>query len=180
MGGPYNISSLKSSTKRMISCLFYVELTSTPMLYSSPEIVCVRLLCRLSPSPEMMSLIRGLHLRSTCIYYRGVEAEWTVESLVTPEILTRCRRGESFSRDFEVQVSAMDSELDVRLRDTVIGEQSISNCPYKVERLIRDQGLDCAFGRRDHRFLCETQSTAGGVLTAEIEKLSEELGRFLP
>ncbi|KAH7000879.1 hypothetical protein EDB80DRAFT_721123 [Ilyonectria destructans] len=180
MGGPYNVSSLKSSTKRMLSCLFYIELMSTPMLYSSPETVCVRLLCRLPPSPEMMSLIRGLHLRSARIHYRGAEAEWAIESLVTPAILARCRRGESFSRDFEVQVSAMDSEVDVRLHDTLIGEQSISNCPYKVEKLIKDQGLDCAFGRRDHRFLGETKSTAGGVLTADIEKLSEELGRFLP
>ncbi|KAH6869642.1 hypothetical protein B0T10DRAFT_523573 [Thelonectria olida] len=179
MGGPYDALSFQLSAERMLSCLFYIELLSAPMLYSSPEAACIRLLCRLTPGPEMTNLITGLHLRSARIHYRGAEAQWTGDSLVTPAILARCRRGESFSRVLEVQVSAMDTVLDVRLRDSLMGEQSISNCPYKVEKLIRDQGLDCAFGRRDHRLLCET-GTTGNSLTAEIEKLSEELGRFLP
>jgi hypothetical protein len=79
----------------------------------------------------------------------------------------------------EVQVSAMDTALDVRLKDDLMGEQSISNCPYKVEKLVEDQGLDCSFGRRDHRFLGEIGSRSQGLME-EIETLSSEIGRFLP
>lgn len=177
MDGPNNISSLQSNAERMLSSLFYVELVSAPRFYSSPEAVCVRLLCRLPPSSLMTGIIKGLHLRNSSIHYHGAEAEWTVEPLVTPAILARCRNGESFSRVLEVQVSGMDTELDVRLHDTLMGNQSVSHCPYRVGRLIRDQGLDCAFGRRDHGFSCPSETT-GSDLTAAIAKLSEELDRF--
>jgi hypothetical protein len=179
MGGPYNVLSLKSVTQRMVSCLFYIELICNPALYSPPERALVRLLCRLPPSAEMMSLVRGLSQRSTCVRYRGAEATWTVENLVTPTILARCRSGEPFLKVLEVQVSAIDTALDVRLKDNLMGEQSISNCPYKVEKLVEDQGLDCSFGRRDHRFLCEIGSRSQGLME-EIETLSHEIGRFLP
>jgi hypothetical protein len=73
----------------------------------------------------------------------------------------------------------MDTAVDVRLNDNLMGEQSVSNCPYRVEKLVEDQGLDCGFGREDHRVLCEIGSRSQGLME-EIETPSHELGNFLP
>jgi hypothetical protein len=73
----------------------------------------------------------------------------------------------------------METAVDVRLGDQLIGEQSISNCPYKLGKLIEDQGLDCSFGRRDHCYLSGTGNEAFR-LQEEIQVLSDELGRFIP
>jgi hypothetical protein len=179
MGGPHNALSLNLVAQRMLSCLFYVEAVSEPTLYSPPETVLVRLLCRIPPSAEMVSLVRNLFQRNTNVRYRGAEATWTAETLVTPAILSRCRSGKPFLKVFGVQMNGLETAVDIRLCDELVGEQSISNCPYKLGKLIEDQGLDCWFGRRDHRFLSEIRSRSYG-LKEEIEALSDELGRFLP
>jgi hypothetical protein len=179
MGGPYNDLSLKSVTQRMVSCLFYIELICSPALYSPPEAALVRLLCRLPHSPEMVSLVRGMFQRGTRVRYRGAEATWNTDILVTPTILARCRSGDPFSKLFEVQVSAMDTVVDVRLDDNLMGEHNISNCPYKVERLVEEQGLDCAFGRRDHQFVNDIGIGSQG-LREEVEIVSNTIGRFMP
>jgi hypothetical protein len=127
----------------------------------------------------MVSLVRNLFQRNTNVRYRGAEATWTAETLVTPAILSRCRSGKPFLKVFGVQMNGLETAVDIRLCDELVGEQSISNCPYKLGKLIEDQGLDCWFGRRDHCFLSEIRSRSYG-LKEEIEALSDELGRFLP
>lgn len=164
----------------MISCLFYIELVAAPMFYSSPEIVHVRLLCRLPPGLETMKFVGFLNLQGIQIQYRGAELEWSIDSLVTTAALARCGRGETFCRVLELQVAAMDTKLDLWLSGDSIGRQSVSNCPYRVDQLVQDQGLDCVFGRRDHQVVRQAEGTAGSDLAAQIEELSEELGRFLP
>jgi hypothetical protein len=179
MGGPYNALSLNFVAQRMLSCLFYIEVASRPALYSPPETILVRLLCRIPPSGEMISLVRSLFQRNTNVRYRGAEATWTAETLVTPAILAHCRSGEPFLKFLGVQINAMETAVDVRFSDQLIGEQSVSNCPYKLGKLIEDQGLDCSFGRRDHCFLSETGNETC-ALQDEIQVLSDELGRFIP
>lgn len=179
MGGPYNALSLHFVAQRMLSCLFYIEAASRPALYSPPETILVRLLCRIPPGGEMTSLARNLFQRNTNVRYRGAEATWTAETLVTPTILAHCRNGEPFLKVLRVQINAMETAVDVRLGDQLIGEQSISNCPYKLGKLIEDQGLDCSFGRRDHCYLSGTGNEAFR-LQEEIQVLSDELGRFIP
>jgi hypothetical protein len=76
-------------------------------------------------------------------------------------------------------MNGLETAVDIRLCDELVGEQSISNCPYKLGKLIEDQGLDCWFGRWDYCFLSEIRSRSYG-LKEEIEALSDELGRFLP
>lgn len=46
--------------------------------------------------------------------------------------------------------------LDIKLGGPSGRRKSISNCPYHLRKLIKDQGLHSQFGSKDHRVACET------------------------
>jgi hypothetical protein len=67
----------------------------------------------------------------------------------------------------------MSTFIDVQI-DVQGTPQNIGNCPYELRNLIRDQGLDCVFGRKDH----QDQSGTGGtafIMFEALERLSQEL-----
>jgi len=105
------------------------------------------------------------------VCYRGDEEE-CVETLVTPAALERCRKGDKFLRVLSMRVTAMTTMLDVRVDGAATGLQSISRCPYELGKLIRDQGSDCVFGRKDHQ---TADQVSDEVVTEEIERLCETL-----
>ncbi|KAJ4248079.1 hypothetical protein NW762_012849 [Fusarium torreyae] len=178
MGAHHDSPSLKFVASRMLASLFYIELDFAPHFYTSPERVRARLLCRLPPSAALTSIMRDLYLRGAQVIFRGTELVPHVESLVTQSSLARCHWGRPFVKHLDMEVWSLDSELHVAIDDGLIGEQSISHCPYALRELIRDQGLDCVFGRSDHRGI-DMARDVGATITEEIEELSEELGRFL-
>ena len=46
---------------------------------------------------------------------------------------------------------SLSDGIDVKIDGITKMVRSISNCPYKLQTLIEDQGLDCVFGHRDHK-----------------------------
>jgi hypothetical protein len=175
-GGAYDIATLQSIASRMFSYLFFIELISIPFFYSTPDRAKVRLKCRLSPGPPLMSLIMDLQRRNAQIRYRGHEGSYSMDKLVTSAVISRCRKGRDFSRILEMEVSSLSSVLDVRIYGTALTDENISNCPYELQKLIQDQGLDCVFGRKD----CGArQSEASEILGEEIDRLREILDDVL-
>jgi hypothetical protein len=67
-------------------------------------------------------------------------------------------RGIAFSRYVQFSVPADLDEIDIMIDKITKHPRSISNCPYQLRALIKDQGLDCVFGNKDH------QERFGGVL----------------
>lgn len=44
-----------------------------------------------------------------------------------------------------------DDEIDVMISGLTTVRKSISNCPYRIQTLIEDSGLNCTFGHKDHK-----------------------------
>lgn len=173
-GGPINTRLLRATASRMLSCLFYIELITIPTFYSVPEMASIRLSCRLPPGPPLMHLVSELRRGRALLHYRG-DGDACVEELITPVVLTRCRKGGAFYKVLGMEVTSMASALDVKI-ETRTGLNSISNCPYELRKLLRDQKLDCVFGRDDHR---SDGQVSDEMMSEEIEKLCDTLGEIV-
>jgi hypothetical protein len=60
-----------------------------------------------------------------------------------------------------------------------VGNTNISNCPYQVQKLIQDQGLDSTFGRKDYTSRKFALSVMSHLTTEEIEKLQDILDKMI-
>lgn len=137
---------------QLYSSLFYVELLQLPIYHKLSEQDCsIRICCRLPPGPSLVDFLVKLGQQNACLQYRASELQYTETPVCTQEILIRCKNGEAFSRQLDVQVESMDSILDIRLDSFKQGCHNISNCPYILKKLVYDQGLACHFGSADHR-----------------------------
>ncbi|KAI1181593.1 hypothetical protein F5B17DRAFT_264320 [Nemania serpens] len=133
---------------RLISSLFYVELDATPTFYGPVQICYLRICCRV-PGPALLDLLVRLRRSDARLAYRGDERCMTIP-LCDHALLDSCKDAGSFSLQVEVQVSSIHSVIEIKIQGLPGGSQSISHCPYKLEDLIRDQGLSSAFGTSDH------------------------------
>lgn len=123
-----------------------------------------------------MSLIRRLHEKNARIFFQGDDAGQRVESLVTSAALSNCRKGKGFSKILEMSVTSLKSKLHVRVEAGGSSTESISNCPYEMQRLLHDQGLDYAFGRKDHLTLDRVEeSNSEQVVYEQIGELRATL-----
>lgn len=150
LGGAYSIRDIQPAVNQLTASLFYIELASYPLFYSAPLMVRVRLRCRLSSGPPLMSLLRGLHEKQSKVFYRGDDTKLKGDALVSSVTLSNCRRGTSFSKILEMKVNSLSTKLDVRIETKRSCQENISNCPYELRKIIKDQNWDCAFGRKDH------------------------------
>ena len=61
------------------------------------------------------------------------------------------KSGIAYSRYFEFTVNSLSDSIDIKVSRITRYNQSISNYPYILQTLIKDQGLECVFGCKDHR-----------------------------
>jgi hypothetical protein len=108
------------------------------------------------------------------IYYKATEPKFLKAPICPSDVWNEVKAGRPFLRYLDVEVFSLDSVIDVRIgsiireeeeegkrlrfkslsdgNDTVADNaQHISNCPYRLGNLIKDQALDCRFGHRDHQ-----------------------------
>ncbi|KAH8745915.1 hypothetical protein F5883DRAFT_702007, partial [Diaporthe sp. PMI_573] len=127
---------------------FYVELVDQPCLASSPEICLLRLRCRVQPGQALSIILRKF--QQSRIYFRGDEPNYYISHLLPPDVLQSINNGEPFSRIIEVMVSSRASKISVKIEGADGQRRHISGSPYPLGQLIRDQGLDCLFGKPNH------------------------------
>ena len=158
--------------------LFYIELTSLPSFYSSPEICSVQVHCRIPPGHALLDLLFKLRREKRYFYYRGSELEETKGELCTEDVLSRCQSYGPFIREIRVEALSTDTKINIDM-DGDDGRYSISKCPYRISDLIRDQGLDDVFGRRGQKLRSDSSQGLGSVEATsdrmELYKLLEAL-----
>lgn len=182
-GGPYTQQYLGYVANKLISSLFYVELTKLPVFYKSPETCPINILSRIPPGDRLCSLLSYLQGVDAQILYRGSERTATLATFCTKTVLHECQRGKAFCRPLSVKLHSFSAFVDVQLIG--LGESSyhISNCPYRLGDLVRDQGLDCAFGARNLRSKHDndSQSTRRSCeqLLLEVNELVDSLALCL-
>jgi len=166
-------NDLLLSADRLLASLFYIELMQVPTFFEAAERAHVCLQCRVLPGAALIDLISNLRRRKARVHYGGDSLDDKSELLVSPSALARCQQGERFTRVFTIPVRSMASVLDVRI-DGIVGPQNIGNCPYSLGKLVMDQGLDCVFGRKDHRDVAQG-GWSGIVMFEAIDRLSHSL-----
>jgi hypothetical protein len=170
----YTPVHVRDFADQMIANLFYLELATDPRL---TQPVMVRARCRLQSGPGLLSLVMGLHLREAKARIRAAPSSYQEETFVSASALGRCRDGFDFLRTFQVEIHSLDSEIDVQIEVRQGSMISLSKCPYVVSDLVRDQGIDCVFGRDDNRLPLELTNMNDftiediGVLQKEIDDL---------
>lgn len=142
------VSRLRSSIDILLATLFYVELIGLPRMSELGLFHCqVQIRCRILPSSEAYPILI-LKLRQ-----RQARFSHDYQSIpcVNKQLQDEADQGTAFSRRFEASIPSLQDTIDVQITGITNRSRSISNCPYKAEDLIRDQGLDCVFGNKDHK-----------------------------
>jgi hypothetical protein len=94
------------------------------------------------------------------------------EELCTESVLWECERHQPFLRTVILRILSVESEVHIAIDGLDGRKHWVSNCPYKIERLIRDQEMDCVFGRRDRKYMTETWMEAAQAEQDLIEALN--------
>jgi hypothetical protein len=131
----------------LLSSLFYIELIGVPLVDTVGFFCRAQIRCRLVPSrPAFMTLVERLWRTGARFHY-----DYKTVPCVNRQLYEEARRGIAFSRYIEISVTSLSDEVDVKIDGITKIGRSISNCPYRLQTLIEDQGLDCVFGHRDHK-----------------------------
>ncbi|KAF5137894.1 hypothetical protein E5D57_001673 [Metarhizium anisopliae] len=181
-GGPYNRQLFKSICSKLTSSLFYIELDSVPAFYSSPEVCTIIISCRVSASNALLDLIFKLHRTQVYIYYQGDETTPAKALLCTAKQVTECRNMQPFRRQVTISALSLQTAISVQMDGIDGKKQHISNCPYRIEKLVRDQGLLDIFGNSSHTVPSSPRQSglAEGKadLYVEVDRLIETLQTF--
>ncbi|TLS22583.1 uncharacterized protein PpBr36_06785, partial [Pyricularia pennisetigena] len=148
---------LQPTASRMLACLFYVELASSPDLCPDSISVHLRIRCRVPPGPSLIALLR-LPLQNAQLHYwaetketltslYNKNGEQCKEPLAVSKSVTQYQEG--FMKNVTIKVESLASVLYIGI-STATGLEMISRCPYSLEKLMQDQGFYSVFGRKDH------------------------------
>ncbi|KAH8807070.1 hypothetical protein F5884DRAFT_675774 [Xylogone sp. PMI_703] len=140
--------NVKKCANNLIASLFYIELDGLPVFDQTTFLCKGKICCRLGSSHA------GLHVL--------VERLWSCKArfyldfhqsipCVDQESYNGIKNGLPFARPVVFKVLSLDESIDIKIDGIIKRPRSISNCPYSIRKLIKDQGLDCIFGSRKHQ-----------------------------
>ncbi|KAG4278816.1 hypothetical protein FPRO04_06137 [Fusarium proliferatum] len=155
-GGIHSHSILTTNSSQLLASLFYIELDAMPDATSPSQYCAVLLQCRVPPGQPLVELLCRLRREDTSLYYRDSKANEISEELCTEAIFWECERHRPFLRIVIVHIASIESEVYISIDGLDGRKHWVSNCPYKIEQLIRDQEMDHVFGRRDRKIESET------------------------
>ena len=139
---------MSASVDRLLATLFYIELVGIPYPQGTSFSCRAQIRCRLPPSkPGLRDLVEQLGNVEAFFEYHQQRTRCINRQLYDEVV----RNGEEFSRSITFSVRSLEESIDVKVNGITRKQESISNCPYTIEALIRDQGLHCVFGHRDHK-----------------------------
>ncbi|KAE8442176.1 hypothetical protein EG329_003764 [Mollisiaceae sp. DMI_Dod_QoI] len=153
-------SLLSWAAEKLIASLFYVEFRCQPSFYRSPISCQLSISCRLAAGPALADLVMQLRQKHAHFHYGTSLAERRALPVCDDIVWTQVKHGQPFLRFLEMEIVSINSLICIQVQTTGIvneddvvskGRHWISNCPYDVKFLIRDQGLDCVFGHIDHQ-----------------------------
>ena len=138
---------LSHSTDVLLASLFYITLIGIPLLTEGGLFCHAQIQCRLLPSSNTyQSLIRQLRERRARFYYH-----YQSIPCVNKQIQVEAEQGVEFSRYIELILFSLHDRIKIKIGGITTNATYISNCPYRLQQVIEDQGLNCRFGHRDHQ-----------------------------
>lgn len=143
-----NRTRLERSVDTLLASLFYVELIGVPQLDELGLLLCrAQIRCRILPSSKAYrNLIERLRERRSRFYF-----DYQSIPCINRQLYDEAGRGIAFSRCIEMSVSTLQHSIDVKIDGITSTSRRISNCPYRIQQLVEDEGLHCVFGNKDHK-----------------------------
>jgi hypothetical protein len=134
-------------TDNLIASLFYIDLSGgQPPIFDGTLFACQgRIRCRLGPSNRALRVLINRLKDSRAHFYLNFEQKLACADDVLRNAI---QLGAPYYRDVEFKVMSLDQSIDIKIDGITRRARSISNCPYKIEDLVKDQGLDRPFGSR--------------------------------
>lgn len=176
MDSPDNM--IRSTCEQLLACLFYIELQSLPMFYSSPELCTFQIHCRVPPGPGLMDLLVKLRRQHASFLYCGSEMQYKETELCGDDTYNQCKDGNPYSKEIQAEIWSTNSSINIKVKGMSSKAYNISNCPYKIGRLVQDQGLNCYFGRSDHKTTYSTNFKQNISLKYTLNRLYTTLSSF--
>lgn len=163
-------------SSQLLCHLFYIELTVIPRFYYTPEIICLAMRCRLNPGHALLDLLFRIFRLGACFYYQGDEITPTKAQICTEDDIQKCRKMQPFVRQFKIKALSANTSISIEM-DGVNGKRySISNCPYKLRDIIKDQGLNHPYGAKRHSVEINCKSSQSkSLLQLELNRLLDTL-----
>ena len=139
---------IKKCADNLLASLFYIKLNGLPQFDRTVFVCKGWIRCRLGPSHQALrALVSRLAITQARFYLDFEQAVFCTD----PESHKAVEDGGAFSRPIVFKVRSLDDFIDVKIDGITSRARSISNCPYNIDTLIKDQGLNCVFGNRKIR-----------------------------
>ncbi len=144
-----NSVDVQRCAENIIASLFYLELEKLPLCRRGQFICTGRILCRIGPS-------RLRALQTLVIRLKEQQSQFHVDShtaipCVDRQVYEAVKRGQAFCRPVEFNIASLADAVDIKIDGIISRARSISNCPYILQTLIDDQGLNRIFGHMNHK-----------------------------
>jgi hypothetical protein len=138
---------IKGCAHDIIAMLFYLELREEDLpVFDGIALTCQgQIRCRLGPSNGSLRVLIA-RLNEVRAYFR-LNFEQKPDCCYDV-LVEEIKQGASYCQQIELKVTSFKESIDIKLGDLTNRTASISNCPYKLETLVKDQGLDLPFGSR--------------------------------
>jgi hypothetical protein len=139
---------IQKCADNVLATLFYLKLTKMPTFDRNLFLCKGHILCRIGPSHRALRALTNRLTETQAHFYLDFEQKLPC---LDNESASLIEQGLPFSRAVMFKVVSLEDSIDIKIDGITQRARSISNCPYKIETLIKDQRLDCVFGSRNSR-----------------------------
>lgn len=138
------LDDIGAAPRLMVASLFFIEL---PRACSSASRHSIHVRCRLPLGNHLLNICKRLRDDGARIDVRTNSSHQSAE-FCDDEHWERIRAQDDYDLAIPIGPVSHRSLIHVTLK-TTMGEEYVSNCPYQLSDLIRDQGLETAWAARD-------------------------------
>lgn len=139
---------VRNCADNMLASLFYIKLNGLPTFDRDLFVCRGQILCRLGPSHQALRPLAARMYEASSHFYLAFDQKLPC---LDEEDLNSLQYGAPFCCNIIFKVVSLDDFVDIKIDGITKRPRRISNCPYKITTLIKDQELDCAFGGRKGR-----------------------------
>jgi len=140
-----SFDEIKKCAENMLVSLFYLELDEYPQFDKIVFVCSGKIRCRLGPSHRGLRALASRLRETQARFYLDFQQTLPCIDEASYEAI---ENGHPFSRPVVLRVKSLESAIDIKMDGITSRARSISNCPYQVKTLIKDERLDCVFGHR--------------------------------
>ena len=146
---------IQKCADNIIASYFYLELDGFPVFTRSSFICKARICCRLAPTHKALGALTRRLVDTKARFY--IDSNQHIPC-IDDETYICIENGAAYYRNITFSVISLEDSVDIKIDGVLKRARSISNCPYKIRSLIKDQGLDCVFGHRKSKKRVQVES----------------------